>query len=474
MVAVSDKIFYSKNWKTFIDFLQHFLVNQFGKEWLQAESQQKSKDKHPIITWFEKTREFSNSAQKNQDGIFNAHPIGAMRSLINLAYDLYLCAHNWQIPPVLIKRIKNSDLFEGAIYEAFVIGCFAKAGFEIEFEDESRGTKKPCEFIATHISSGKKFCVEAKAINGRSAANNQGSIKLHRKISHALKKDAEHPRIIFIELSQPNVTNEAGQPAWIKTAVSEIEKAENDTRHNLPSAFLFLTNRPYIHNLDEKADNEAFCSTGFKISDFPPGRNGMTFVETIEARDKHREIYDLMIAINTHTKIPSFFDEKFAEERDIPSDVNRLLIGESYLIPSTNGGEEVGTLVEATVMEREKKVFGVYRVSSGEQVMCSIPISDAELKLYQRSPETFFGVVKHVGKQIETPFDAYDFIANSYLKSTKENLLEWMKDWPNNEDFKDLRQPELAKYYCLRMGEQIWFRHLHGLNKLVSKTNALG
>ena len=474
MVAVSNKVFYSKNWKTFIDFLQHFLVNQLDKEWLQAESQQKSKDKHPIIIWFEKTREFSNSAQKNQDDVFNAHPIGAMRSLINLAYDLYLCAHNWQIPPVLIKRIKNSDLFEGAIYEAFVIGCFAKAGFEIEFEDESKGTKKPCEFIATHLSSGKKFCVEAKAINGKSAAAHKGSIKLHRKISHALKKDAEHPRIVFIELSQPNSTNKAGQPTWAKTAISEIEKAENDPRQNLPSAFLFLTNRPYIHNLNEKAENEAFCSTGFKICDFPPGRDGMTFVETIESRDKHREIYDLMITINTHTKIPSFFDEKFAEEREIPSDVSRLLIGETYSIPTGNGGEELGVLMEATVMEVQKEVFGVYRVSSGQQLMCSVPISDAELRLYKRSPETFFGVVKNVGKQIESPFDAYDFLANSYLKSSRENLLKWMKDWPNRDDFKKLDRAGLAKYYCLKMGEQLWFRHVNGLNEQANKTNALG
>jgi len=458
MVAVSNKVYYSKSWKTFADFLRHFLFDTFEKDWFLAESKKPSKDKHPLIIWIEKTRDFSKKAQTDHTGIYSTHPIGAMRSFINLAYDLYLCAHNWKLPDVLIKRLKKPDLFEGAIYETFVIGCFAKAGFEIEFEDESKGTKKHCEFIAKHVHSGKRFCVEAKAIQGESVAKHNGLIKLHRKISHALKKDAEHPRVVFIELSQPSAVDEKGQPAWVKAALSEIEKAENDQRHDLPPAFLFLTNRPYIHNLDAKAENEVFCSTGFKIFDFPPGRDGMTFADTIHARDKHSEIYDLMMAMNTHTNIPSFFDERFAEEREIPSDLKRLLIGEKYLIPLEDGGEDIGILEQANVLEREKKVIGVYKISNGERVMCSTPISEAELRLYQRSPKTFFGVITQVGRQIETPFDAYDFLANSYLEASREKLLEWMKNWPNHDEFENLNQTNLAKYYCLKMGELLWSR----------------
>ncbi len=38
-----------------------------------------------------------------------------------------------------------------------------KAGFEIEFEDESDRSSTHCEFIATHKKSKRKYSVEAKS-----------------------------------------------------------------------------------------------------------------------------------------------------------------------------------------------------------------------------------------------------------------------------------------------------------------------
>ncbi len=61
-----------------------------------------------------------------------------MLSFLGLAYDLYLCAHNEEIPSELMRRLKDPSQFEGALYEAFVISIFARAGFQIEFEDGTR------------------------------------------------------------------------------------------------------------------------------------------------------------------------------------------------------------------------------------------------------------------------------------------------------------------------------------------------
>lgn len=93
---------------------------------------------------------------------------GVVRAYLGLAYDLYLSAHNAELPALLLKRLRNAKTFDGALYEAFVIGAFDKAGFAIEFEDEGDSTVSHCEFTATHNVTGRKFSVEAKAVSSMS------------------------------------------------------------------------------------------------------------------------------------------------------------------------------------------------------------------------------------------------------------------------------------------------------------------
>ena len=51
---------------------------------------------------------------------------GVVRAFVGLAYDLYLSAHNAELPALLLTRLRNAKTFEGALYEASVIGTFAK------------------------------------------------------------------------------------------------------------------------------------------------------------------------------------------------------------------------------------------------------------------------------------------------------------------------------------------------------------
>jgi len=72
---------------------------------------------------------------RGSDGLYSAEMSGVVRAYLGLAYDLYLCAHNAELPELLIKRLRNAQSFEGALYEAYVIGNLARAGFHIELED---------------------------------------------------------------------------------------------------------------------------------------------------------------------------------------------------------------------------------------------------------------------------------------------------------------------------------------------------
>jgi hypothetical protein len=107
-------------------------------------------------------------------------------------------------------------------------------------------------------------------------------------------------------------------------------------------------------------------------------------------------------------------------------------------------------------MPDKKRVYGTYRLFDGRSIICTVPITDEELALYKRSPDTFFGVVRPVPKGIKTPLDAYDFVFESYSKSSKEKLLEFMAGSPEIERLRALSQRELAMEYAARIATAMW------------------
>jgi hypothetical protein len=116
----------------------------------------------------------------------------------------------------------------------------------------------------------------------------------------------------------------------------------------------------------------------------------------------------------------------------------------------------------------ESKATCVYRLAAGQHIIVSVPLTEGEVASYRHSPETFFGVVNHVGKKLKHPLDAYDFVYGSYSQSPKERLLRFMAGWPDLPTLQILEQPELAKRYCARMAEGIWARTVS-----VSRTGAI-
>ena len=75
---------------------------------------------------------------------------------------------------------------------------------------------------------------------------------------------------------------------------------------------------------------------------------------------------------------------------------------------------------------------------------------------YKRSPGTFFSVLRPVSKDIKTPLDAYDFFFESYSKSSREKLLEFMAQSPEIERLRTLSQRELAEEYAAGLATAMW------------------
>jgi len=252
LVAIGNEVRWSKGWRTFHDFLLDYIKAALTPEWGTAELAKPEGEQHPLMTWFGRVGVFLQAPAKARQGDINtAQMTGVVRAYLGLAYDLYLSAHNAELPELLMKRLRNRKTFEGVLYEAFVIGCFAKAGYEMEFEDEGDSTVSHCEFTATHKTTGRKFSVEAKAVtsaSGRAGAGGQ-PLRIRGKLYDALRKKAEHERIIFIELNRTQTLNATGEPDWAASIDAEIAAAEREftiAGKPAPPAYVLITNRAFM------------------------------------------------------------------------------------------------------------------------------------------------------------------------------------------------------------------------------------
>jgi hypothetical protein len=299
-------------------------------EWGTAELAKPEAERHPLFRWFSKAGEHQRhiAAAAKPGEIFSAAMTGAIKAFLGLAYDLYLCAHNAELPPLLLKRLRNAATFEGAVYEAYVIGLFARAGFSIEMEDEEDSTKMHCEFVATHKA--------ARRYDG-------GSPKVRGKLYDALSKEVEYPRIVFIELGRTHTIDEKGEPDWAADIDRDIEAAERELTiwgQPAPPTYVFVTNRAFMLDLDRTECPEAGIACGFKIGDFVPRRGFPSILEAARARDRHPEAHWLIKTSLVHMGyIPSSFDDRLPEEVFTPPGNARLRIGDTYLVSDEAGRE---------------------------------------------------------------------------------------------------------------------------------------
>ena len=300
-VAVGSHMFWGE-WKTFIDFLESYMKMTLGKDWGAAELKKSPEQMHPIMQWRVQSDKFLKKQKLNEDGFYEGVPTGPFAALLLLAYDLYIVGHNNKIQKELLRRLKNRDQFQGARHELFTAATCIKAGFDLQFEDETDTSRTHVEFIGQHKLTGQKVCVEAKSKHRRGVLGYRGTmrdeqvkLRLRRLLNSALSKDHDHPLVVFVDLNIPpeQAQNIFGMPLsnGFKEICNNIKKASDGKDiFNL----LVLTNHPHHYGEsdepDPRRDRAAILATNPEI--YPK------FPQTLV------NIFD---AANQYGRVPQFF-----------------------------------------------------------------------------------------------------------------------------------------------------------------------
>jgi hypothetical protein len=469
LVNVGARVYHSKNWRTFHDFLRDFLFGSLGKEWFEAERGKPPSGRHMMMRWFDHAVEDSQRTATKCGEIYSAPMTGAARAFINLAYNAYLIAHHTEGDDILrgfISRLKSADpgAFAGALFETYAAATFLKAGFSLEFENEKDGLTSHVEFVATYPKSGKKFSVEVKArerslarsTNTEELVDDVKRLRVASKLNKALGKKAAYARVIMIEINVPDVvTSDEGWPASALKQIADNERSEFHSGEIKPSAYVFVTNHAFHNNLTKADTGMQVLATGFRIPDFGPHARHASYKQVVEARERHVEMFALKKSMEMHYEIPSTFDGEIPELAfRTGGSLPRLQFGHWYLVPQEDGREVPGRLYDAIVIESEKKVYGCYELTTGVHIIATCPMSDEELAAYKRYPDTFFDEVRHPNRHVKTLVELCDFFYETYKDTSREKVLEWMAGAPDYEYLKTLSQRDLAITLCERWALQ--------------------
>jgi hypothetical protein len=267
VVAVGRRLYYSRKWKFFTDFLMDFPKFVLRPEWGNREISKPPDQRHPLIQWYQDMCEFQAKQRPVEGGGYGAVPTGPMLAYLAFAYDLYLLAHHRALPSRLVKRLRNAETFQGARHEVLAAATCIVAGFEVEWEDERMAPAKIPEFFASSRKTGERIAVEAKSRHRPGVLGQPGPVEetpalgVAHLLRNAFQKVGHAPLVVFLDLNLPVPGRPFVNEAWFKDVVAEVERegktADGEDRFNM----LVFVNCPYHYGRpDEPAPARLFFS----------------------------------------------------------------------------------------------------------------------------------------------------------------------------------------------------------------------
>jgi hypothetical protein len=318
VAAIGNKLLWAKHWKTFHDLLYTNIAHVIGVEWGRAELAKPDGDRHPVIQWYHDARAY----QRKRTAETGANPYelvstGPAIAYLLLAYDLYLLEHHALLQGQLVARLKHRDQFQGARYEVYVAACFVRAGFDITLEDETDTDTSHCEFNATHRATHTSYSVEAKSrhrpgylgVGGQPVPLEEIKADVKRLLRAALRKRADHSRVIFTDINVPKDERPPLQTDWFYRVADQLKALEDEQGNRpYPPAFVFFTNQPdhYVDATGE-APGHTLVFTGLNLPDFRQGDDADPAPAMARVSAQHPAIIALYNSIMAH-QIPESLD----------------------------------------------------------------------------------------------------------------------------------------------------------------------
>ena len=308
IVAVGNRLLWSPKWKTFHDFLFDYVRDVMGKEWGQAELQKPFPERHPVVQWYDAVCRHQQQVVKEPGKVHTAPATGLDRAFLSLAWDLYTLEHHALLQSRLVERLKHRDQFQGARYETYVCAAFVRAGFDPVLEDETDTETSHCEFVATHKETGARYSVEAKSRHRPGFLGRPGDPQplseiqadVSRPLKRALRKQANHERVVFIDVNVPPIDWTRLQSDFLTEIKRVVDGVQNSTPP-YPPAFVFFTNHPYHYvGADDPEPGWSMVLTGVNMPEFKEGAQ--------DALKAHPAVNELSGSVLNHTQIPANFD----------------------------------------------------------------------------------------------------------------------------------------------------------------------
>ncbi len=254
----------SGKWITFPDFLTDYCRTVFGGAWGNAEIAKPPEERHPIIQWYQEWARFSANKSPSPDGTFMAVPSGPSAAWFHLSYDLYVLQHHASLQSRLIGRLKIPEQFQGARYELTIAATFIRAGFKLEYEDETDRERKHPEFLAIYENTGEVIAVEAKSRHRPGVLGRPGEIEdpvevkagIGRLLQKALDKRIEQPYIVCFDLNLPpfRAGNVLEQPQIRELMETIVQKEKDYPKDAFPITTIIATNFPHYYVANDVDD----------------------------------------------------------------------------------------------------------------------------------------------------------------------------------------------------------------------------
>ena len=453
VVATGNTVHWSKNWRTFTDFLCDYIKRTLGSDWGNAELAKPLEERHPILQWYDAFCRHQRSNQEKEGQLYSAPMTGVVYCYLGLAYSLYLLKHNVELQTRLVARLKDVKQFQGAYYELIVANCLIRAGFTLELEDEADQQVKHCEFAARSRVTGKRYWIEAKmrsvpGVLGKTnldgSTSNDPTSRLSKHLGEALRKPAPDERIIFIDLNAELVEYRE-TPVWLDQAVRRLEDRERDLVEG-QNAYVFVTNMAFHRVLDSPNPGREFLVHGLGLSDFAkPGK--IRLPDWYRQKQKHIDAHKIIDTFKTYPQIPDTFDGRPASEAFDKS--QRLRVGETYFFEDIGDEGVVGTVTSVGVIEGEKRAYvAIAPKDGGHAMILSSDLSDAELDDYRRYGDAYFGEAEIRHHECKDVFEFYEWLVSCYSKTPRERLLELAKDRPDIGRLRQLNQADIVLELC--------------------------